>query len=29
MPASSISIVLFVTLLSSFVARQKGLGIST
>ncbi len=29
MPASSISIVLFVTLLSSFVARKKGLGIST
>jgi len=29
MPASSISIVLFVTILSSFVARKKGLGIST
>lgn len=29
MPASSISIVLFVTILSSFVARKKGLGIAT
>ncbi len=29
MPASSISIVLFVTILSSFVARRKGLGITT
>ncbi len=29
MPASSISIVLFVTILSSFVARKKGLGITT
>lgn len=28
MPASSISIVLFVTILSSYVARKKGLGIS-
>lgn len=28
MPASSISIVLFVTILSSYTARQKGLGIS-
>lgn len=29
MPASSISIVLFVTILSSYVARKKGLGIAT
>ena len=29
MPASSISIVLFVTILSSGVARRKGLGITT
>ncbi len=29
MPASSISIVLFVTILSSYVARRKGLGITT